>query len=156
MSKLSTFPALALVPAIAIAIALALAPTPAIAEPAADGSDPGRAARAAELNEAGARLYRERNYRQAIERFIEAYAIDRDANLLFNIARCYEELGDTSAAIEKYTAYINAPGADAAGRLRAEQSLRALRALQRRPPLPEAKAAAAAKPALDESSASPD
>jgi hypothetical protein len=116
--------------ALVSAFAMALAATPALAEPG-DGAESGRTARAAELNEAGAKLYRERNYRQAIEKFIEAYAIDRDANLLFNIARCYEELGDNSAAIEKYTAYINAPGADAAGRLRAEQSLRSLRALAR-------------------------
>ena len=106
------------------------ATTRELAEAGADVAEPGRAARAAELNESGARLYRARNYRQAIEKFIEAYAIDRDANLLFNIARCYEELGDTAAAIEKYTAYVNAPGADAAGRLRAEQSLRALRELR--------------------------
>jgi tetratricopeptide (TPR) repeat protein len=117
--------------ALVLSVSIALASTPALAEPASDGAETGRGARAAELNEAGARLYRERQYRQAIEKFIEAYAIDRDANLLFNIARCYEELGDNGAAIEKYTAYMNAPGADAAGRLRAEQSLRALRALAR-------------------------
>ena len=90
-------------------------------------TEPADAARITELNEAGARFYREQNYHRAIEKFIEAYAIDRDPNLLFNVARCYEELGDTRAAIEKYSAYLNAPGADAAGRLRADQSLRALR-----------------------------
>jgi len=170
MLKLSALSALALVPAIAIA----LAPAPAIADPAGDGAEPGRAGRAAELNEAGAKLYRERNYRQAIEKFIEAYAIDRDANLLFNIARCYEELGDNSGAIEKYTAYLNAPGADAAGRLRAEQSLRALRALARAktataspPPIAagsdasegsarDRRSTAEAKPALDDTAAAPD
>ena len=98
---------------------------PAIADEAAE------AARLTELNESGTKLYRERSYHRAIEKFIEAYAIDRDPNLLYNIARCYEELGDGRAAIEKYTAYLNAPGADAAGRLRAEQSLRALVALQK-------------------------
>src|SRR6188768_3442054 len=86
-----------------LVLAVALAPTRARAEGGVEGVDAGRAARAAELNESGARLYRARDYRQAIEKFIEAYAIDRDANLLFNIARCYEELGDTGAAIEKYT-----------------------------------------------------
>ena len=70
----------------------------------AAAEEPADAARVTELNEAGARFYREKNYRRAIEKFIEAYAIDRDPNLLFNIARCYEELGDTRAAIEKYTA----------------------------------------------------
>ena len=61
-----------------------------------------RGARVSELNEAGAKYYSARSYRRAIEKFIEAYAIDRDPNLLFNIARCYEELGETAAAIEKY------------------------------------------------------
>jgi tetratricopeptide (TPR) repeat protein len=154
MFKLSTF-FTALIPAVAIAIAS----TPAVADPGADGSDAARSARAAELNEAGARLYRERHYRQAIEKFIEAHAIDKDANLLFNIARCYEELGDNAAAIEKYTAYVNAPGTDAAGRLRAEQSLRALRALQRRAaqePKPAPVAGGGAKPPADGPAAAPD
>jgi len=98
------------------------------AEPSSD--DGSSAARIAELNEAGARFYSARSYRQAIEKFIEAYSIDHDPNLLFNIARCYEELGETAAAIEKYEAFIAAPGADADGRLRAEESLRALRGLE--------------------------
>jgi tetratricopeptide (TPR) repeat protein len=87
-------------------------------------------ARVAELNESGAKHYAKRNYRLAIESFIEAYAIDHDPNLLFNIARCYEELGETAAAIEKYSAFLAAPGADAEGRLRAEASLRALKQLE--------------------------
>jgi len=105
-----------------------LLPLPAVAaEPADDDRTP--AARVDELNEAGAKYYSARSYRLAIEKFIEAYAIDHDPNLLFNIARCYEELGETAAAIEKYEAFIAAPGADASGRLRAEESLRALRGL---------------------------
>jgi hypothetical protein len=115
-----------------IAVLIAVVPGRGAAETGGDTGDPARAARTAELNEAGARLYRERSYHRAIEKFVEAYATDRDPNLLYNIARCYEELGDTRSAIEKYTAYINAPGADAAGRLRAEQSLRALLELQKR------------------------
>lgn len=103
-------------------------PVPAHATEPAE-SDATSAARIAELNEAGAKFYSARSYRQAIEKFIEAYSIDHDPNLLFNIARCYEELGETAAAIEKYEAFIAAPGADADGRLRAEESLRALRGL---------------------------
>lgn len=83
-----------------------------------------------ELNEEGARLYEKRDYRRAIELFVQAYAIDRDPNLLFNLARCYEELGDSEAAIEKYEEFIAAPGADAEGRARAQASLRALRQLE--------------------------
>src|SRR5262245_29889092 len=78
----------------------------AAASRASRESDGSNDARVAELNEAGAKHYAKRNYRLAIESFIEAYAIDHDLNLLFNIARCYEELGETAAAIEKYQAFI--------------------------------------------------
>jgi tetratricopeptide (TPR) repeat protein len=81
----------------------------------------------AQLNEEGAALYAARDYRRAIEKFIQAYAIDTDPNLLFNIARCYEELGEVEAAIEKYETFLKTPGADTRGRQRARESLAALR-----------------------------
>jgi hypothetical protein len=119
--------------ALALFSAIALgAPTVAFAaQPGADAVAPGTASRVAELNEAGAKHYGDRNYRLAIEKFIEAYAIDHDPNLLFNIARCYEELGDLDAAIEKYEDFTDQKGADAEGRLRAHESLETLRALKR-------------------------
>jgi hypothetical protein len=101
------------------------------AEPnASDANDASASARITELNETGAKAYADRNYRLAIEKFVEAYAIDHDPNLLFNIARCYEKLGDVGAAIEKYEAFIAAPGADTDGRLKAKVSLRELRLLE--------------------------
>jgi tetratricopeptide (TPR) repeat protein len=81
----------------------------------------------AQLNEEGATFYQQRDYRRAIERFIQAYAMDPDPNLLFNIARSYERLGEVDAAIEKYEQFLNTPGADANGRNRAQESLRVLR-----------------------------
>jgi len=80
-----------------------------------------------QLNEEGATLYAARDYRRAIERFIQAYAIEPDPNLLFNIARCYEELGEADAAIEKYETFLKTPGADTRGQKRARESLVALR-----------------------------
>jgi tetratricopeptide (TPR) repeat protein len=80
-----------------------------------------------QLNEEGAALYAARDYRRAIEKFIQAYAVDSDPNLLFNIARCYEELGEADAAIEKYENFLKTPGADSRGRQRARESLQALR-----------------------------
>lgn len=103
-----------------------------------------------QLNEEGAALYGARDYRRAIEKFIQAYAIDSDPNLLFNIARCYEELGEIDAAIEKYQAFLKTPGADARGRQRARESLRALEqsknATHSPSPSPEAAASAPAEP----------
>lgn len=94
-------------------------------QPAPEANEPEKSV--AQLNEEGAALYQQREYRRAIERFIQAYAIDPDPNLLFNVARSYERLGEVDLAIEKYEAFLASPGADAAGRARAEESLRLLR-----------------------------
>lgn len=125
---------------IAVAISLvALFPSPRLAV-AAEPPDDAASARVAELNESGAKLYADRSYRRAIEKFIEAYAIDHDPNLLFNIARCYEELGETDAAIEKYQEFVAAPGADTGGRARAQESMKALEKLRSEGPPPRAAA----------------
>jgi tetratricopeptide (TPR) repeat protein len=78
------------------------------------------------LNEEGTALYAAGDYRRAVERFLQAFTVDEDPNLLFNIASCYEELGDADAAIEKYRAFLDAPGADADGRPRAERAIERL------------------------------
>lgn len=113
-------------PIVVIALGVALPNVAQAAEPD-PGTDP---ARIAELNEAGARAYAERHYRMAIEKFVEAYAIDHDPNLLFNIARCYEKLGDLGAAIEKYETFVAAPGADTEGRIKAKASIAELQQLK--------------------------
>jgi tetratricopeptide (TPR) repeat protein len=75
----------------------------------------------------GFALYRSRQYRRAAEKFLQAYVRDADPNLLFNIARCYQALGDTDAAIEKYEAFLASSGADDQGRRRAAEAVRLLR-----------------------------
>jgi len=114
-------------PAPALLLALGLCAAPASAANESRASAPASQTNVAQLNEEGAALYAARDYRHAIEKFIQAYAVDSDPNLLFNIARCYEELGETDAAIEKYEAFLKTPGADAKGRQRARESLAALR-----------------------------
>jgi len=116
--------------AVVIAWGVTLPALAGAAEPPAPSSDASTSARIAELNEAGARAYDGRNYRAAIEKFVEAYAIDHDPNLLFNLARCYEKLADFTAAIEKYEAFLAAPGADTEGRVKAHTSLVELRRLR--------------------------
>lgn len=112
---------------LSLALILAADPARGAGETRASASS-NSAATVAQLNEEGAALYGARDYRRAIEKFIQAYAVDSDPNLLFNIARCYEELGEVDAAIEKYEAFLELPGADARGRQRARDSLQALRA----------------------------
>ena len=114
-------------PASALLLALGLCAAPASAASESRAAAPASQTNVAQLNEEGASLYAARDYRHAIEKFIQAYAVDSDPNLLFNIARCYEELGETDAAIEKYEAFLKTPGADAKGRQRARESLAALR-----------------------------
>jgi hypothetical protein len=92
------------------------------AAPMAEGEQ-----RVVDLNEQGSRLYAAGDYRRAVELFIEAYAVGQDPNLLFNIASCYEGLGDIEAAIEKYHDFLDAPTADVEGRPRAERAIERLR-----------------------------
>jgi tetratricopeptide (TPR) repeat protein len=79
------------------------------------------------LVEQGFAAYRARDYRRAAETFLRAHTIQPDPNLLFNIGRCYEALGDRAGAIEKYQLFLASPDADPAGRQRAEEALAALR-----------------------------
>jgi tetratricopeptide (TPR) repeat protein len=108
-------------------LAFGWAPSPARAAETKANAAASSPTSVAQLNEEGAALYAARDYRRAIEKFIQAYAVDTDPNLLFNIARCYEELGDVDAAIEKYETFLKTPGADTRGRQRARESLAALR-----------------------------
>ncbi|HKO93509.1 MAG TPA: tetratricopeptide repeat protein [Polyangiaceae bacterium] len=113
---------------VAAGMAWGLVARPASAgETRSGGASATNSTNVAQLNEEGASLYAARDYRRAIEKFIQAYAVDSDPNLLFNIARCYEELGEVDAAIEKYEAFLKTPGADTRGKQRARESLQALR-----------------------------
>jgi tetratricopeptide (TPR) repeat protein len=100
-----------------------------LAEDAATGaaaeSTPGAAR--PKLSEEALALYKARDYRHAAEKFLQAYSLDHDSNLLFNIARCYEALGDTDGAVEKYEAFLATPDADVEGRRRAALAIRTLR-----------------------------
>ena len=102
---------------------------------AEDTSEPApRAAQVQRLSDQGATAYQQRDYRRANELFQQAYAIDPDPNLLYNIARCFEALGDKQTAIEKYELFISSPGADSKGRLRAQDAVRLLRSSSSLPP----------------------
>jgi tetratricopeptide (TPR) repeat protein len=84
--------------------------------------------RVVQLNEEGTQLYAAGDYRRAAERFLQAYAVDQDPNLLFNVASCYEGLGDLDAALEKYRAFLADPAAESEGRPRAQSAIERLTA----------------------------
>jgi hypothetical protein len=114
-------------------------------------ADPGVGAPAvAKLTNEGMTLFRAADYRHALERFLQAATIDQDSNLLFNIARCYEMLGDRDAAIEKYEAFLAKPDADSQGKVRANEAIRMLRDAKAR-----SAAAAAAPPVVAPQAAPP-
>jgi tetratricopeptide (TPR) repeat protein len=87
------------------------------------------AARAVQLNEAGAELYATGNYEGALAAFERAYSLIMEPNLLFNIAGCYERLGQPARAVEYYQRFLRAPQADPEGRKRAVESLASLEPL---------------------------
>src|SRR4029077_7056180 len=115
-----------LVTAAVVALGL-LASRRALADDTAAAAAASRAAEVAKLNEDGMALYRARDYRHAVEKFLHAEALDQDPNLLYNIARCYEMLGERAAAIEKSEAFLAKPDAAPQGKRRAWDAIRALR-----------------------------
>jgi hypothetical protein len=109
------------------AVAAALMAGVAAPDARADDAVAGGAARASALTDEAMALYKAHDYRHALEKFLQAHALDPDPNLLFNMGRCYELLGDVDAAIDKYDAFLSTPGGDPGGRHKAEESLATLR-----------------------------
>lgn len=68
--------------------------------------DADTARRAREEFEAGVRHFQAREYREAIHSFQVAAELVPSADLWFNIARSYEELGEYEPAIEHYRRYL--------------------------------------------------
>lgn len=69
-------------------------------------ASPGRAAAARAAFGEGMRAYEERRFHDAIAAFRRAGEIVPSADLWFNMARSYEELGEIDGAIENYRRYL--------------------------------------------------
>lgn len=65
-------------------------------------------AKAKQVFSAGQKLYKLKQYAEAIEKFEEAYRLKPHAVITFNLARCYEALGDVPKALRSYRAYLAA------------------------------------------------
>jgi tetratricopeptide (TPR) repeat protein len=74
--------------------------------------------------------YGAKDFKKAIEGFEKAHAIDPKVNLVFNIAKCHEALGENTQAIAKYTEFAETPGADAPSRAKALQTAKALQEIE--------------------------
>ncbi|MBI5477304.1 MAG: tetratricopeptide repeat protein [Deltaproteobacteria bacterium] len=101
-------------------VLLALATWPATA--AADQRDQARA-----HFERGSQAYREARYQDAIDAFLEAYRLDPDPVLVFNVGQAWEKLGNVPNALRSYREYLRlAPRAE--DRRTVEASIRNLEA----------------------------
>jgi tetratricopeptide (TPR) repeat protein len=78
-------------------MALLLAPGAALAQ---------RARSAKELIKEAARLYDAREYEESVKLLLQAYDMDPNPRLLYNIARAYDQAGNANAAIEYYLKYL--------------------------------------------------
>lgn len=105
-----------LVPAVLAAALAAAGPRVARAEESA-------AARAATIHREGIELYQAGDYAGAAERFLRAQELAPAPSNLFNLARCYEQLGDVERAIEVLEVYVADPALEPERRARGQQEL---------------------------------
>lgn len=110
--------------ALILLLALGLgAPAPALANSAV--------ARAKAEYAEGVKAFRVRNFEVALGHFERAFKLDSSPVLLYNLARCHEELGNNIAAVDNYELYL-ARAPDAADRTNVEERVRLLRIAQAR------------------------
>ncbi len=96
---------------------------PALGQP---GGRSGDFSRVEALYGEGIAFYQAADYRQALERFREAYRVYPEPNLVYNIARCHEALGETDEAVRQYQAFLALPEGDAGARQKSVDKLAAL------------------------------
>lgn len=132
-------------------LALAFEPTQAPVEQPdvedASSNAETNASRAAELVEQGTQAYESEDLEGAIRLFEQAYELDPKPNLVFNIGRVYEELGDLQRAIDFYSRFTVQAGIRLETRQLAAERIRVLRDIlsqsQQPEPAPEPTAAPA-------------
>lgn len=88
------------------AVAISLAAGPAAAQPPASQATVNTQV-AQKHYELGDKLYTVGNYRQALVEFEKAYELAPRPELLFNLARCHEVLGDLERAVATYQGYLD-------------------------------------------------
>jgi len=84
------------------------------ASPAMSGDKGGDNKKAKELFVEASEFYKEGRYAQAVIRFHDAYDISPQSELLYNIAVCYEKMGQNGKAAEYYGKYLDAKEPDEA------------------------------------------
>src|SRR5438046_1293943 len=89
---------------------------------AAGGAEPA-AAQVERLAREASIAFRGADYQRAVELLERAYQIRQVANILYNIARSYDKLGQTDKAVEYYRRYADSSDADPKLKMKAEARL---------------------------------
>ncbi len=75
-------------------------------EPARDAAEEASKSRARKLYERGAQAYAEGKFYQAADLFLETYRVYPSTQLLFNVARALDKVGNVSGALRYYRDYV--------------------------------------------------
>lgn len=108
---------------------------------------------AAEAYGLGAKAFKAKDFKTALGHFDRAFKLDPSPILLYNIARCHEEMGALDPAISNFKLYlVKAP--DSQDREDVERRVRVMEAIKRRqaaaPPSEPASVGSTARPAGDD------
>jgi len=110
---------------------------PAAATIAPEPSDETDEAKADRLLSEGAAAFEAGELEDAIFLFVQSYELDPKPNLIFNIGRVHEELGNLESAAEFYDKFVVLPGVDLESRRFAVERLEVVRqVLERSKPKP--------------------
>ena len=86
------------------------------AEPELSPEELAKKERAAELSAEATELFQKELYNSAVELFLKAYAVDPQLVFIYNIAVCYERLGDSDNCVGYYEKYLEQHAAENEGK----------------------------------------
>lgn len=110
--------------ALAVVVVVGVTPLPALAQPSASDL------KLAEGKALEAKAYFKQGlYREAAETFMEAFAISKRPDMVFNAARAYEEAKQYARAVALFEQYVALPDAPADGKADARERVARLRPL---------------------------
>lgn len=136
-----------------VLIATALAAPGLIASPAL-AVEPSAQHQAAQAYAAGAAAFKAKQYAAALASFERAFKLDPVPILLYNIARCHEEMGNAQEAVTGFRLYL-ARAPQAADRADVERRIRVMEAILKRQAATPAAPPSAAPPSAAPPSAAP-
>jgi tetratricopeptide (TPR) repeat protein len=111
------------------------------------------ASKSAKLVKQGDALYKDGKYKEAADVLKQAYELDPNPTILFNIARAFDQAGDVQVALDTYRQYVALPETDPTLLKRANLAMDRLRTLVAQADAQKTQAEAEAKRLKDEADA---